>query len=202
LKAVIVNLEFNVREIIMIFKETKLKGAFVIEIEKLKDERGYFARAWCEREFRENGLNNNFVQFNVSNSIKKGTLRGIHYQDPPYAETKLVRCTRGSVYDVMIDLRPDSPSFLQWTSEILTPDNGKMMYIPKGFGHAFLSLEDHSMVFYQVDEFFEPDYYRGLCWNDPELKIIWPEKVTVISERDQEWEDFDLDRLTALKGMV
>ena len=185
----------------MIFKETKLKDAFVIEIEKLRDERGYFARAWCEREFQEHGLQTNFVQFNVSNSIEKGTLRGIHYQDPPYAETKLVRCTRGAVYDVMIDLRPDSPSFLQWTAEILTPDNGRMMYVPKGFGHAFLSLEGHSMVFYQVDEFFEPDYYRGLRWNDPQLNIIWPEEVTVISKRDQEWEAYDLARLDILKGM-
>jgi len=186
----------------MIFTETKLKGAFVIEIEKLMDERGYFARAWCQREFREHGLETNFVQFNVSDSLVKGTVRGMHYQDPPYAETKLVRCTGGAVFDVMVDLRPDSPTFLQWISEILTPENGKMMYIPKGFAHGFQTLANQSMVFYQVSEFFAPDYYRGVRWNEPQLAITWPGDVTVISERDKNWADFDLAHVNALAGMV
>lgn len=185
----------------MLFKETKLKGAFVIEMEKLKDERGYFARAWCQREFQRHGLDACLVQCNVSDSIEKGTLRGMHYQDPPYAETKVVRCTRGAIYDVMIDLRPDSPTFLQWIAETLTPDNGKMMYVPKGFGHGFLSLADHSMVFYQVSEFFAADYARGLRWNDPQLNITWPGEVTVISKKDQEWGNFDIALLSPLKGL-
>ena len=186
----------------MIFKETKLKGAFVIEVEKLSDERGYFGRAWCQREFRDHGIDAPWVQFNVSDSIKKGTLRGMHYQDPPYAEIKLVRCTRGAVYDVMIDLRPDSRTFLQWTAEILTPDNGKMMYVPKGFGHGFQTLTENSMVFYQVSEFFAPDYYRGVRWNDPRLNIAWPDNVTVISNRDQGWGDCDLSSLAPLAGIA
>jgi dTDP-4-dehydrorhamnose 3,5-epimerase len=186
----------------MIFKETHLKGAFVVELEKMEDERGYFARAWCEREFKKQGLDTGLVNINVSDSIKKGTVRGIHYQAPPLAETKLVRCTRGAIYDVMVDLRPDSPTFLQWVAETLSPDNGKMMYVPKGFGHAFQSLADHSMVFYQVSEFYAPDYYRGLRWDEPTLHIDWPEKVTVISKRDQDWAEFNLDSLEALKGLV
>lgn len=188
--------------VVMIFRETKLKGAYVIEIEKLKDERGYFARAWCQREFQGRGLDTGLVQFNVSDSIEKGTLRGMHYQDPPYAEVKLVRCTRGAVYDVMIDLRPDSPTFLQWVAETLTPDNGKMMYVPRGFAHGFLSLENHSNVFYQVSEFFAPDYYRGVRWNDPRLNITWPGEVTVISKKDQEWGDCDLAYFAPLRGMT
>ena len=185
----------------MKFKETKLKGAFVIEIEKLEDERGYFARAWCQREFQEYGLDTHLVQVNVSDSIEKGTLRGMHYQDPPYAETKLVRCTHGAVYDVMVDLRPGSPTFLQWISETLTPDNGKMMYVPKGFARGFQTLVNHSMVLYQVSEFYAPDYYRGVRWNDPRIDIRWPEEVTVISKRDQEWRDCDLACFTILSGI-
>jgi dTDP-4-dehydrorhamnose 3,5-epimerase len=142
------------------------------------------------------------VNINVSNTLRTGTVRGVHYQEPPFAETKVVRCTRGGIYDVMIDLRPDSPTFLKWVSEILTPDNGKMMYVPKGFGHAFQSLEDDTMVLYQVSEFFSPEHYGGLRWDDPQLSLSFPKPVTVVSKRDQEWPRFDVRRLDVLKGLI
>lgn len=186
----------------MLFNETKLKGGFVIEIQKAEDERGFFGRAWCKRELEEHGLDANLAQCNVSHSRRKGTLRGMHYQDPPYAETKLVRCTAGAVFDVMVDLRPDSTTFLQWTGTTLTPDNGKMMYVPKGFGHGFLTLADDCDVFYMATEFFAPDYYRGLRWNDPRLGIVWPGEVTVIHPRDAGWIDADSANFEPLRGMV
>jgi dTDP-4-dehydrorhamnose 3,5-epimerase len=185
----------------MKFRETKLRGAYVIELEKLEDERGYFARAWCQQELLKNGLDADLVQCNVSQNPKKGTLRGMHYQDPPHAETKLVRCTRGAVYDVIVDLRPDSGTFLQWIAEELTPDNGKVMYVPKGFAHGFQSLEENSMVFYQVSEFYARDYCRGVRWNDPMLKINWPFVVTVVSPQDKGWGDLDLANLSPLRNL-
>jgi dTDP-4-dehydrorhamnose 3,5-epimerase len=185
----------------MKFKETKLKGAYIIELEKFEDERGYFARAWCQREFLENGLDAALVQCNVSYSPGRGTLRGLHYQDPPHAETKLVRCTRGAVYDCIVDLRPDSQTFLQWTGSELTPDNGKMMYVPKGFATGFQTLEDNSMVFYQTSEFYARDYCRGVRWNDPQLNISWPCDVTVISTQDKGWGDITLARLSLLRDL-
>jgi dTDP-4-dehydrorhamnose 3,5-epimerase len=185
----------------MKFRETKLKGAYIIELEKLEDERGYFARAWCQQEFLQNGLDTGLVQCNVSQNPRKGTLRGMHYQDPPHAETKLVRCTRGAVYDVMVDLRPDSETFLQWIAEELTPDNGKMMYIPKGFAHGFQTLEEGSMVFYQVSEFYARDYCRGVRWDDPRLKIIWPHDVAVISTQDRGWRELDVANLSPLRNL-
>ena len=185
----------------MKFRETKLKGAYVIELERLADERGYFARAWCQREFLDHGLDAAVVQCNVSQNPKKGTLRGMHYQDPPYAETKIVRCTRGAVYDVIVDLRPDSDTFLQWIAEELSADNGKVMYIPKGFAHGFQSLEENSMVFYQVSEFYARDYCRGLRWNDPQLKISWPHDVAVISAQDKGWQDLNLAKLETLRNL-
>jgi dTDP-4-dehydrorhamnose 3,5-epimerase len=186
----------------MKFTETKLKGAYVIELDKLADDRGYFARAWCKEEFLKNGLDAELVQCNVSYNPKTGTLRGMHYQDPPYAETKLVRCTRGAVYDVIIDLRPSSPTFLQWTAAELTPENGKMMYVPKGFGHGFQSLEPDSMVFYQVSEFYARDYCRGVRWNDPVLNISWPLDVSVISPQDKGWKELDTDRFEPLRSLT
>ena len=185
----------------MKFKETKLKGAYIIELEKLEDERGYFARSWCQQEFLKNGLDAVLVQCNVSYNPRRGTLRGMHYQDPPRAETKLVRCTRGAIYDVIVDLRPDSPTFLQWTALELTPDNGKMMYVPKGFAHGFQTLQDHSMVYYQVSDFYARDYCRGVCWNDPQLNINWPCDVTVISTQDKGWGDITLARLSSLRHL-
>jgi dTDP-4-dehydrorhamnose 3,5-epimerase len=186
----------------MKFRETKLKGSYVIDLDKLHDERGYFARAWCQQEFCQHGLDATVVQCNVSQNPKKGTLRGLHYQDPPHAETKIVRCARGSVYDVIVDLRPDSGTFLQWIAEELSADNGRVLYIPKGLAHGFQSLEDNSMVFYQVSEFYARDYCRGLRWNDPQLKIHWPLDVAMISSQDKAWHDLDLAKLQPLRNLT
>jgi len=185
----------------MKFHETKLKGAYVIELERLEDDRGYFARTWCRREFLDHGLDANLVQCNISQNPKRATLRGLHYQDPPHAETKLVRCARGAIYDVIVDLRPDSETFLQWIAEELTADNGKMMYIPKGFAHGFQSLVENSMVFYQVSEFYARDCCRGARWNDPLLSIRWPYEVSVISPQDKSWQDLDVNKLEILRNL-
>ncbi|MGO8756747.1 MAG: dTDP-4-dehydrorhamnose 3,5-epimerase [Terracidiphilus sp.] len=185
----------------MKFNQTALKGAYVIELEKLADDRGYFARAWCQHEFLDHGLDVVLVQCSISYNAKAGTLRGMHYQDPPYAETKLVRCTCGAVYDVIVDLRPDSPTFLQWTGVELTPENGRMMYVPKGFAHGFQSLAPESMLFYQISEFYAREYSRGVRWNDPLLKIEWPLEVGAISPRDQEWQDINVARFEPLRQL-
>ena len=175
----------------MIFTEIEFKGVYIVEWHKLEDERGYFARSWCQHEFETHGLDSRLVQCNISFNRKKGTLRGMHYQLPPFAETKLVRCTRGAVYDVIVDLRPDSPTCSRWVGVELTPDNGKMLYVPRGFAHGFQTLEDDTEVFYQMSEFYAPEYARGVRWNDSQFKVIWPSQVTVISKRDQEYADFE-----------
>jgi len=191
----------------MLFTETRLKGAYVIELERLEDERGFFARTFCRKEFESHGLNPNFVQCNISYNKKKGTLRGMHYQAAPYEEAKLVRCTMGGIYDVIIDLRPDSPTYCQWIaveltahssaySSQLTADSSQltvnfgMLYIPEGFAHGFLTLTDNAEVFYQISEFYMPEYARGVRWNDPVFGIHWPKDVTVISEKDKRYHDF------------
>jgi dTDP-4-dehydrorhamnose 3,5-epimerase len=176
----------------MIFKETSLKGAFIIDLERLKDERGFFARSWCQKEFETHGLNPRLVQCNVSFNKKKGTLRGMHFQVAPYEEAKLVRCTMGAIYDVIIDLRTDSPSFKKHIGVILNPENRTMFYTPEGFAHGFLTLEDDTEVFYQMSEFYDPGSARGVRWNDPAFGIQWPSEVKVISERDQTYPDFNL----------
>lgn len=174
----------------MIFRETKLAGVFEISIEEHHDERGFFARTWCQREFEERGLDRRLVQCSVSVNARRGTLRGMHYQVMPYSETKLVRCTRGAIYDVVIDLRPESPTFRQWTGVELTPKNHLALYVPEGFAHGFISLEDDTEVFYQISEFFKPEAARGVRWDDPVFKIIWPARPQVISERDRTYPDF------------
>jgi dTDP-4-dehydrorhamnose 3,5-epimerase len=176
----------------MIFKETRLKGAFVIELETIEDERGFFARSWCRREFENQGLNPNFVQCNISFNRNKATLRGMHYQAPPNEEAKLVRCTMGAIYDVIIDLRPDSPTLKQWISVEMTSANRKMIYVPVGFANGFITLEDNTEVFYQMSEFYAPDYARGIRWNDPVFNIQWPIEPATLSERDQNFPDFML----------
>ena len=174
----------------MLFKETILKGAYLIEPEKLEDERGFFARSFCVREFEKHGLNPRLVQCNISHNIKKGTLRGMHYQKAPYAEAKLVRCTRGAIYDVIVDLRPDSPCFRRNVGMRLDESNRIMVYIPEGFAHGFITLEDDSEVFYQMSEFYSPQHAAGFRWNDPFFSIQWPLEAVVISERDKTYPDF------------
>jgi dTDP-4-dehydrorhamnose 3,5-epimerase len=174
----------------MIFAETMLKGVFIIEPERLEDERGFFARTWCRRVFEEHGLNSQLAQCSISFNRTRGTLRGMHYQDEPYGEAKLVRCTHGTIYDAVIDLRPGSPTFKRWIGLELTADNHRMLYIPEGFAHGFQTLEEHTEVFYQMSQFYAPDYARGVRWNDPAFDIRWPAAVSVISERDRSYPDF------------
>jgi dTDP-4-dehydrorhamnose 3,5-epimerase len=174
----------------MIFSETDLPGAFLVEPEHLDDERGFFARVWCRREFAANALSTEFVQSSISFSTSRATLRGMHYQAAPYEEDKLIRCTRGGIYDVIIDLRPDSVTFLQHGKTVLTADNRMMLYVPKGFAHGFLTLQDATEVTYNMSEFHEPEYARGVRWNDPVFGIEWPNEARVISERDQSYADF------------
>ena len=157
----------------MIFHETKLKGAFIIEPERLEDERGFFTRTWCKREFEDHGLNSKLVQCNISFNKKRGTLRGMHYQEAPHEEARLVRCTMGAIYDVIIDLRPDSKTHKQWSSIELAAKDRKMFYFPEGFAHGFLTLEDNTEVFYQMSEFYAPECARGVRWNDPAFGILW-----------------------------
>lgn len=174
----------------MIFTETKLAGAFIIEPERIEDERGFFARTFCVEEFKAHSLNPRLVQCNISFNKKKGTLRGMHYQVAPYEEAKLVRCTMGVIYDVIVDLRPDSPTFKQWVAVELTEKNRKMIYILEGFGHGFQTLEDDTEVFYQMSEFYHPERARGVRWNDPAFGITWPLPDLIISERDRTYSDF------------
>ena len=174
----------------MIFTETRLQDAYIIDVEKRADHRGFFARMWCQHEFGEHGLVTDLVQANLSFNKQRGTLRGMHYQVHPYAETKLVRCTRGAIYDVIVDLRPDSPSFKQWIGVELSAINYRMLYVPEGFAHGFQTLEDNVEVTYQVTEFYTPDAEGGVRYNDPAFGIMWPLEVTNISEKDRYWPDY------------
>lgn len=175
----------------MIFKETKLKGAFIIEPERINDKRGFFARTFSVVEFKKHGLSPKLVQCAISFNKKKGTLRGMHYQIAPHAQTKLVRCTMGSIYDVIIDLRRHSKTYCQWVSAQLSATNRKMLYIPEGFAHGFQTLENNTEVFYQMADSYYPKYERGLRWNDPLFNIFWSLKVTFISDKDQNYEDYE-----------
>ena len=175
----------------MIFTETKLKDSFIIEITPYQDERGFFARAWCQKEFLQHGLIPHLAQANISFNHKKGTLRGMHYQLAPYAESKLVRCTRGAIYDVMIDLRRDSPTYKEWVGVELSAENRKMLYVPEGFAHGFQTLTDNSEVMYQVTQFYTPGFEQGTRHNDPAFGIKWPLEVSVISPKDQNWADYE-----------
>jgi dTDP-4-dehydrorhamnose 3,5-epimerase len=174
----------------VLFRETKLPGAFVIELQKREDERGFFARSWCRREFEAHGLDPRMAQCDVSFNKVKGTLRGMHYQAAPCAEAKLVRCTRGAIYDVIIDLRRESVTYKQHVSEVLSSNNYKALFVPEGFAHGFQTLEDNSEVFYQMSAFYSPGHQRGLRYNDPAFRINWPVDATVISDRDRNYEDF------------
>jgi dTDP-4-dehydrorhamnose 3,5-epimerase len=174
----------------MIFVPTQIPGAFRIDPELLTDERGFFARSWCRNEFTTHGLSPRLAQCNISFNRSKGTLRGIHYQEAPSQEAKLVRCTRGVIYDVILDLRADSPTFGQHYGEFLSADDHRMLYIPEGCGHGFLTLEDSTEVFYQMSEFYAPQTARGIRWDDPAFGIDWPGEVNVMSERDRTYPDF------------
>ncbi len=174
----------------MKFRQTPLEGAFVIEIETLKDQRGLFGRAFCQKEFQEHGLIDKVVQANVSFNKAKGTLRGMHFQKAPHQETKLVRCTRGALFDVVVDLRPESPTYMQWFGEQLTADNYKMLFVPRDFAHGFITLTDNTEATYLVSEFYTPGAEGGIRWNDPAVGIQWPIEVAEISEKDASWPDF------------
>lgn len=174
----------------MKFHETELEGAYIIELEKLEDSRGFFARTFCQKELEDHGLAPTVAQANVSSNAKAGTLRGMHYQLPPYEEAKLIRCTRGALYDVIVDLRPDSVSYKRWLGVELTANNYRMLYVPANFAHGFITLEDDTEAIYFVSEFYTPGSERGLRWDDSQFNIKWPHPVDVISEKDASWPDF------------
>jgi dTDP-4-dehydrorhamnose 3,5-epimerase len=175
----------------MRFTETELAGAFVIDLERREDDRGFFARAWCEEEFAAQGLDTRVSQCNVSFNERRGTLRGLHYQVPPHAEVKIIRCTSGAVYDVIVDLRPESQTYTRWIGVELTADNRRMLYVPEGFAHGYVTLEDETETYYQVSAPYAPEAERGARWDDPAFGIEWPEaEQLVISEKDRNWPDF------------
>jgi dTDP-4-dehydrorhamnose 3,5-epimerase len=176
----------------MIFHETKLSGAFIVNPERICDDRGFFARTWCASEFTARGLNPQLVQCSVSFNQHAGTLRGMHFQLAPCAETKLVRCTMGVVFDVILDLRPSSPTFKHWLAVELSAENRRMLYIPEGFAHGFQTLIDSTEVFYQMSEFYHPESARGVRWDDPAFGIEWPLAERTISSRDLGYPDFAL----------
>ncbi len=176
----------------MKFIETKLRGAYIIDLERQEDERGFFARTFCQKEFEAHGLNPTFVQCSISYNKHTGTLRGMHYQVAPMAESKLVRCTRGAIYDVIIDLRPDSSTYCQWVAVELGGDNYRMLYIPEFLAHGFQTLEDDTEVFYQMSQFYEPEYAQGVRWDDPAFGIEWPISNPTLSEKDISFKVFEL----------
>lgn len=171
----------------MIFTETKLKGAFIIDIRRLEDERGFFARAFCQHEFEAHGLRPVIAQANVAFNIRKGTLRGMHFQYPPAAESKLVRCTRGAILDIIVDLRPESETYLQHVAVELSEENHRALYVPERFAHGYQALRDETETSYQVGEFYTPEAEGGLMYNDPALGLEWPLPVSVVSEKDQKF---------------
>ena len=176
----------------MIFKETKLKGAYLIQIEKHEDERGFFARAWCKKEFEEHGLNPHPVQANIASSQNKGTLRGLHYQIAPHEEVKLVHCIKGAIYDVIIDLRPDSPTFKQWIAVELTAENRKMLYVPEGFAHGFYVTSKEAEFVYKCTNYYDASSEVSINWNDKTLGIEWPlDHLPTLSKKDTEAISFE-----------
>lgn len=175
----------------MIFKEAPLQGVYLIEPEKRCDDRGFFARAFCQDEFARHDLATRFVQVNDSLSLSKGTLRGMHYQLAPREETKMVRCVRGALHDVVLDLRSNSPTFGRSFGAELTDENRRMMYVPKGFAHGYVTLTDHVEVIYLVDEFYAPELERGIRWDDPNFDLVWPIEPVVVSDKDRRHPNFD-----------
>ena len=183
------------------FVPTSLTGVHLIEQDRRVDERGFFARTWCAREFAEHGLEPRLAQSSVSFSRSRGTLRGLHYQAPPFAEAKLVRCTRGAIFDVAVDLRPDSPTFQRWVGHELTEDNGRALYVPRGLAHGFLTLTDATEVEYQISTPHAPEAARGIRWDDPFCGIAWPAPVEVIAPRDRDYPDVEMAQFFELRGL-
>ncbi len=175
----------------MKFTKTPLPGAYIIDLEKIGDDRGFFARVFCKKEFSQHELETEFVQINNSLSAQKGTLRGMHYQLDPHAEVKVVRCIKGRLWDVILDIRPNSPTFGQWFGAELSAENRRMMYVPKGFAHGFVTLEDDTEAFYLVSAYYAPEFERGIRWNDPKFGIEWPIEPVIISDKDRNHPDFD-----------
>lgn len=188
----------------MKFHKTPLQGAYLIEPEKRGDERGWFARVFCEKEMAGEGLIDRFVQVNNSFNAEAGTLRGMHYQLPPSAEVKIVRCVRGALWDAIVDLRPDSPTYLQWHGVELTAENRLAFYVPRGFAHGFVTLVPDTEAFYLASAFYAPDAERGLRWNDPRIGVRWPVEARIISDKDAHWPDFNEDYhgVERLRGLL
>ena len=175
----------------VIFTETELSGAFIVDLEPREDSRGFFARAWCADEFAGHGLATRLVQANLSFNDRAGTLRGMHFQHPPAAEAKVIRCTRGSIFDAIIDLRPDSPTFKQWIAVELTADNRRALYVPEGLAHGYQTLEPDTETLYLVSEYYTPSAEGGVRWDDPAFGIEWPDpRSAILSEKDANWPDF------------
>ena len=174
----------------MIFEELKLKGVFKIQLEKIEDERGFFSRCWDKNEFEKYGLNSKIIQCNISFNEKKGTLRGLHYQSKPYEEAKLIHCTRGKIYEVILDLRKESKTYKQWESIELSQSDYNLLYVPEGFALGFQTLEDNTELFYQMSEKYVPESARGINYKDPKFHINWPLEVQTISKRDSSFEFF------------
>ena len=186
----------------MIFASTRLEDALLIDIEPKEDERGFFARTWCRQELAARGLDTEIAQESVSYNRLRGTVRGLHFQRPPHEETKIVRCTRGAIFDVIVDLRPHSPSYLQWQGFELTAENRRAVYIPKGFAHGFQTLAEHCEVAYQISTFYAPESAGGYRYDDAAFRITWPLPLTMISERDLGWPRFKVDTRAAARVIV
>ncbi len=174
----------------MIFKETTLSDAYVIEPERINDHRGFFGRIWCKNELKQKGLKTELAQSNVGFSYSKGTLRGLHFQKRPHAEVKLVRCTRGAIFDVIVDLRRESPSFKRWFGVELNEENCNMIYVPEGFAQGYVTLADNTEMYYHTSEFYHPSSAFGIRYDDPEFRIEWPTEIKVVSQQDKEWPDY------------
>lgn len=176
----------------MIINTTSLKDALIIDLKRIGDERGFFARAWCRAELADAGVEATVVQANIGYCAQRGTLRGLHYQKAPHEEQKWIRCVRGSVFDVIVDLRQDSPTYRKWLGVELSAEDRRMLYVPKGFAHGYLSLEDDCEVLYMVSEYYAPDHEAGIRWDDPAFGINWPvNEELILSEKDRNWPDFE-----------
>ncbi|MCI0621722.1 MAG: dTDP-4-dehydrorhamnose 3,5-epimerase [Acidobacteria bacterium] len=174
----------------MVFSQAPLESAYIVDVTKIEDNRGFFARSWCSQEFLRRGLTNVMVQTNIGFNLKRGIVRGLHYQTDPHSEAKLIRCTRGAIYDVIVDLRPDSPTYKQWFGTELTEDNYRMIYAPEGVAHGYQTLTDNAEIVYQTSEFFVPEAATGVRYDDPAFTIDWPLPVQLVSARDRSWPDY------------